>query len=327
MRPRDRTGPTSKNRVGNILRFLGLPYDNEHQFTRHEEGNSGRWVHFTFESDPSAIEGVKGAPLFSSLAKGMFHICCLWEDARPGRIRLNPTIRRLAQSGQNAVIVLFLNALTDAEHQDIKRDSWAQDISVAVLDEILLEFLARADIGAHWSLGTRLREFLAITLLYTAANPYNPETTEWGARVPREMFYGREEVASNVMKMRDGTSILFGGGQLGKTALLRHVEETFSQPAEKLFAWFIDLKNRGYVAIVSSLMEKTPSDIVKIIHEQFCSENLLVNRGTDGTPEQIRQDVLTALRMTNSFKYWPCSTKPTRCCNRTRSEVQQRWSR
>ena len=258
-RPRDRTGPTSKHRVGNILRFLGLPYDNEHQFTRHEEGNSGRWVHFTFESEPSAIEGVKGAPLFSSQTKGMFHICCLWEDARPDRIRLNPTIRRLAQSGQNAVIVLYLNALTDAERQDIRRDSWAHDISVAVLDELLFEFLARADIGAHWSLGTRLRELLASTLPYTAANPYNPETAGWGARVPREMFYGREEVASNVMKMRDGTSILFGGRQLGKTALLRHVEETFSQPTDKQFAWFIDLKDRGYVPTGSSLTEKAPS--------------------------------------------------------------------
>ncbi len=106
-RPRDRTGPTSKNRVGTILRFLGLPYENEHQFTRHDEGNNNGWVHFTFESDPSAVEGVKGAPLFGSLAKGIFHVFCLWEDARPDRLRHNTAIRRLAQSGQNAGIVLY----------------------------------------------------------------------------------------------------------------------------------------------------------------------------------------------------------------------------
>ena len=293
-RPRNRTGPTSKNRVGNVLSFLGLPYENENQFVRHEEGNSSRWVHFTFETGPSAVEGVKGAPLFGSLAKGIYHIFCLWEDARPDRVRQNPTIRRLGQSGQNAVIVLYLSALTDAERQDIRRDSWNQDNSVAVLDEVLFEFLARADIGAHSFPGNRLRDFLAVTLPYTAANPFNPETTGWGARVPREMFYGREELANNVMKMRDGTSILFGGRQLGKTALLRYIEETFSQPVEKQFAWFIDLKDRGYVPAVSPATPKEPSDIFKIIHEQFCSENLLASRATDGNLNQIRQDILTA---------------------------------
>ena len=95
------------------------------------------------------------------------------------------------------------------------------------------------------------------------------------------MFYGREELANNVMKMRDGTSILFGGRQLGKTALLRYIEETFSQPLEKQFAWFIDLKDRGYVTAVSPATPKEPSDIFKIIHEQFCSENLLASRAAD----------------------------------------------
>ena len=166
--------------------------------------------------------------------------------------------RRLSQNGQNAVIILYLNALTDAERQDIRRASWSQDISVAVLDEILFECLARADIGAHWFLGNRLRDFLAVALPYTAANPYNPETTGWGARVPREMFYGREELANNVMKMRDGTSILFGGRQLGKTALLRHVEETFSQPVEKQFAWFIDLKDRDMFQRLPQLQQRNP---------------------------------------------------------------------
>ena len=89
-RHRDRTGPRSKNRVGNVLRFLGLPYENERQFTRHEEGNNSEWVHFIFESNLSAVEGVKGAPLFGSLAKRTFHIFCLWGDARPDRLRHNP---------------------------------------------------------------------------------------------------------------------------------------------------------------------------------------------------------------------------------------------
>ena len=89
-RPRDRTGPTSKNRVGNVLRFLGLPYENEQQFTHQDEGSGSRSVHFTFEAGLSAAEGVKGAPLFGSLAKGIYHIFCLWEDARPDKAQTKP---------------------------------------------------------------------------------------------------------------------------------------------------------------------------------------------------------------------------------------------
>ena len=295
-RARDRTGPTSKNRVGSVLRFLGLSFESEQQLTRQGEGASNRWVHFCLQADPKSIDGVKGAPLFGSQAKGTYHIFCLWEDARPDRIRQNVAIQRLAQGSQNAVILLYLGALTDAERQDIRRDSWMQNNAIAVLDEILLEFLARTDGAKLGFVGGRLQEFLTATLPYTATNPYNPETTGWGARVPEEMFYGRKELASSIMKMRDGTSIVFGGRQLGKTALLRHVEETFSQPSERRFAWFIDLKDRGFVSTIPLATAKNPSDILKIIHEQFHSEGILPSRASDGNPDQIRRDILTAFR-------------------------------
>ena len=293
-RARNRTGSTSKTRVGNVLRLLGLPYDNEQQFVKYEEGSSSQWVHFHFETALSPLDGVKGVPLFGSLAKGTYHVCCLWEDARPDRIRQHPTIRRLVQNGEAAVIVLYLNSLSDAERQDIRRDCWNHDITVAVLDEVAFEFLARTDIPGHRAPGTRLRRFLEITLPYTSANPYNSETTGWGARVPREMFYGREAMAGNIMKMRDGTSIVFGGRQLGKTALLRHAEETFSQHGDRRFAWFIDLKDKGYVSVVSPAGTKDSLDIFKVLHDQFCSEGLLANHASYKSPEQTRQEIVAA---------------------------------
>ena len=132
-RARDRAGPTSKNRVGNVLRFLGLPYENERQLRVKKKGNSNRWVHFTFKTDSNSVEGVKGFPLYGSQAQGTYHIFCFWEDARPDRVRQNPSIQRLAPNGQTGVIVLYLNTLTDAERQDIRRDSWTQDITIACL--------------------------------------------------------------------------------------------------------------------------------------------------------------------------------------------------
>ena len=118
-----RTGPSSRNRIGTILRFMGLPYANEKEITTRREGPRGRRVHFTFQADPQIVSSVKGAPQFGSLANGNYHIFCLWEDARPDRIYGNRTIRNLAQGGQGAVIVFYLNALSGTERQDLRRES------------------------------------------------------------------------------------------------------------------------------------------------------------------------------------------------------------
>ena len=109
------------------------------------------------------------------------------------------------------------------------------------------------------------------------------------------MFYGREEMADSLMAMR-GTSIVFGGRQLGKTALLRHVERTFAQPGQKRFAWFIDLKAMGYVPVIEQEGRKEPAGIFQILHDHFRSAGILENGIADGSLDEIRQDVLDAFK-------------------------------
>ena len=285
-RPRDRIGPTSKGRIGTVLRFLGLRYQNESEITLRKEDRSGRrWVYFTFETDPQSINAVRGAPQFGSQANGTFHIFCLWEDARPDRVIRNPSIDNVARDSQGAVIVLYLNALTEAERHDLRRESWAKDLTIPIVDEVVLAFLVRCE-------GDRLRHFLEVSLPFTAANPYNPETAGWGSRVPSEMFYGREQLSREVVAMRDGTSLIFGGRQLGKTALLRHVEERVSDPDLRRFAWFIDLKARGYVP--ESKHAKDPRDIIEVLHDCFRQYDILRDDKNGDNQEQMRQNILEA---------------------------------
>lgn len=292
----NRTAGPARQHVANVLRFLGLPVDNASQLENQGKGQNSQWVHFILKADPRVIDGVRGTPLFGSQSRGIFQIFCLWEDARPDRIRQNRDIRRLAQNGENTVIVLYLNPLTDPERQDIRRDSLENGIVLAILDELLLEYLAKRNGGILSPTRGRLADFLAATLPYTASNPYNPETTGWGARVPPEMFYGREELARSIMMLREGTSIVFGGRQLGKTALLRKAAETFSHPEVKHFAWFIDLKEVGFVDTAPLGTPKEPSDILKVMHERFRSDGILTGLGNDRSLDQIRQDILAAFR-------------------------------
>ena len=299
--PRHRTSVRSKNRLGSVLRILGLPYGGEQQFIRTREGAGSRWIHFTYEVDPTELHDIKGAPLFGSQAHGTYNIFCIWEDARPDRVTLNPDIQRLAQNGENSIIVLYLAALTESERHEIRRDAWRQNITVAVLDEILFEFLARIVHFEQLPPQDRFREFLAVTLPYTGGNPYNGETTGWGAGVPQEMFYGRQELSRSIMRMSGGTSIVFGGRQLGKTALLRHVEKAFSQPEERRYAWFIDLKDRGYVATSTQEVPKESTNILEIVHEKFREAGILAGNGPNGNVDLIRQDIRTAFNNDNQL--------------------------
>ena len=285
-RPRDRTGPTSKGRIGTILSFLGLRYQNESELTlRKEDRSSRRWVHFTFETDPQSINVVPGAPQFGSQANGTYHIFCFWEDARPDRITRNPSIDNVARDNQSAVIVLYLDALTETERHDIRRESWANDLTFSIVDDVLLAYLTRCE-------GDRFRPLLEVSLPVTAANPYNPETAGWGSRVAPEMFYGREQLTREIVAMRDGTSLIFGGRQLGKTALLRHVEERVSDPGLRRFAWFIDLKDRGYVPDADPA--KDPGDILEVLRDRFRQDDILGDDTSGHSQEQMRQEILDA---------------------------------
>ena len=218
-RPHTRASQATMDRIGSILDSIGLPYEDRSQIKGLSAGPNNRWKHFTFEVNPEIIDTVKGAPELGSNANGMYHIFCLWEDARPDRINAIRPFRNLFKDGEKAVIILYLDALTHSERQDIRRRSLADNLTFLVLDEILFEFVSRLE-SDHY------RAFLGCTLPYSAYNPYNPVTST-GASVPTEMFYGREKLAQELATMRNGTSIVFGGRQLGKTVLLKRVQEAF----------------------------------------------------------------------------------------------------
>ena len=89
-------------------------------------------------------------------ANGTYHIFCFWEDARPDRITRNPSIDNVARDNQSAVIVLYLDALTETERHDIRRESWANDLTFSIVDDVLLAYLTRIHRGT--ALGTALEE-------------------------------------------------------------------------------------------------------------------------------------------------------------------------
>src|SRR5690606_5402782 len=108
-------------------------------------------------------------------------------------------------------------------------------VDALVVDEWLALYLA------HHPLEARYEVLFRCTLPWSHVNPYQKHS---GGAVPPEMFYGRQDIVSSLERL-DGTRIIFGGRQLGKSAVLRRVERDFHEPAQHRFAAFIDIKEVG----------------------------------------------------------------------------------
>ena len=83
----------------------------------------------------------------------------------------------------------------------------------------------------------RLRALFECALPFTCAEPY---FTAAGL-VPPESFFGRESERRAIMD-RYGTCFVYGGRQLGKTALLHAAQSAFHAPESNRLALYVDLK-------------------------------------------------------------------------------------
>ncbi|MEU8802272.1 hypothetical protein [Spirillospora sp. NPDC048819] len=109
------------------------------------------------------------------------------------------------------VLVFYFGVLSGGDREQLGRAARDRPAPVAgVLDDAAIAYLACRP--QDWSVS------VALLAPFTATNPYTP-----AGDVPEEMFYGRSEQVRKVTD-RMGPSFVFGGRQLGKSALLRKAE-------------------------------------------------------------------------------------------------------
>ncbi len=168
-------------------------------------------------------------PVFGSAADGRYRIVFLWD---------RPTEEDMLQHADEsprraATILLYFGRLTKAQREGVAVLARKRLRSILVIDELLLVFLC----GERHS---RVPVLFACTIPFTYAQPY---VTTAGL-VPPEMFYGREDEMRQIADP-NGSCFIYGGRQLGKTALLRAVERREHRPNDGHYAIWIDLKGAG----------------------------------------------------------------------------------
>lgn len=254
LKRRGARGERNERSLGTILKYLGFTPGKE-EFIARVKGRGSDWLHAKARMSASEFL-VKPIPQFGSEAKGEYDVVCLWEH--PGADTIGARLHDLRLSVRN-LLVFYLGCLTERQRSDVASLSRKHDLAIAMLDEVLLLFLAGEG-------DDRLRPFLRCSLPYAAVNPYTPFKA---GDVPPEMFAGRDAMARELQKP-EGSCLVYGGRQLGKSALLRHVERRFHNPEGEQYAWVRDTR-----LVFDPQAGKDASHIWSQLREDFIQASLL----------------------------------------------------
>ena len=140
---------------------------------------------------------------------------------------MSQSFKRLVQIPNRCTFVLHFGKLTTSDRQWLRQWSIRNATQFITIDETLVLYLSSIPSGA-------LRAMFDCTLPFTCTEPF---FTAPGL-VPPESFFGRESERRSIID-RFGSCFVYGGRQLGKTALLHAaascVPRSERPPAGKMY--------------------------------------------------------------------------------------------
>ena len=171
---------------------------------------------------------------------------------------------------EDETIVVFLGRLSVQRRRDLGAVCWRRSRTFLVVDELLALYLLAQT-------GPRLSVLFRCTIPFTSIEPF----TLSGGLVPPEMFFGRQRERESVLT-DSGSCFVYGGRQLGKTALLKSAKRTFEKREDERFAVFVDLEAQGL------LRDREDIDAVWSIFSRACAEESIpMKSGTSATADSF----------------------------------------
>lgn len=197
--------------------------------------SGGRHPLFTVDCTPIRDAQVIPVMTYGSLAEGHYRILCVGEkQLLPADLLAEIREQRIG-SGSPPLIVMLFQAWSPSQRRELAHlccQSPAQ--TVVVIDDVLV-------LHAVMQQRMILSEVMRCALPFTYLKPYS--TT--AGLVPPEVFFGRSREREAITAIESGSSLVYGGRQLGKTALLREIQREMHQPERMRIACYIELKALG----------------------------------------------------------------------------------
>ncbi|QLH25005.1 hypothetical protein [Streptomyces sp. Rer75] len=200
-----RADSTHLDNIRQVFNALGVESGTVRPIHDAENGAGRLWIRLS----DLRLQGEPVLPQFGSLVSPTgrtLRVLLVWNASEPSQL-LDYTRYCPAEE---TVIVLYLGVLQPQQWRELAQTARRRRSVVAVLDiAALLHLLLRQvpDIGL----------LTGILAPFTSADPYTPKAA---GDVPEEMFFGRGKELDEVLD-RHGSCFVYGGRQLGKSALLR----------------------------------------------------------------------------------------------------------
>ena len=211
--------------ITDVSRFLGLPlHDAQIQMAKI---TGDGLAHAVVELSQPVMSSP--LPAFGSSCGTRFDIVVSQNKREPEQIAEFIRGRNLAQS---SVLVFMCPPMSVNGRIKWKRHCASERLTLLPLDHTLLLHLC----GER----NRLSQLLRLGIPCTWSRPYITK----GENVAREMFVGRRDEAAALMDPHGGC-IVFGGRQLGKSALLCHVHNENHDPDALRFVIYLDVNDLG----------------------------------------------------------------------------------
>lgn len=213
-------GPRARQMtMSSVLRALGL--DMREFTTQHSSGK-----HYDlFRVTATPVDGSLVAGLGS---RASHYLVAVTADPK----LLRQTLSSAFPTGAGANIVLFAGVLSAEQRRQCLLECRARKITAIVVDHVVAAYIA-----AHHP-----RSFKSVQQLTLPFSSFTHYTMVAG-QVPDEVFVGRAEEQA-LLTDPAGSQFVYGGRQLGKSALLRRIERQFNGVDDQ-HAIYIDLSSHG----------------------------------------------------------------------------------
>lgn len=229
-----------------LIEFFGLQ-PRERDLRIEIVADARNWARIRFEAGDGGRSVVQQ---FGSAQNGVYDLLCVWESPSAGGLMAIMEEANLIRP----TLVLYLGPLSLNQRSNMAQELTREKRTALVIDDALLLFLARQS-EARWPI------LLRATLPYSCVNPYLPGS----GSVPREMFFGRGSMVEALADFSgSGSCLVYGGRQLGKSALLRRVQQKFHDPSQDQFAIYEDIRHLG-----DPLADKSPELVWSMIRDEL----------------------------------------------------------
>ena len=195
-----------------------------------------------------------------------------------GRFGANDLMERIERIGNARNTLLLVDcALTMADRRLLARltKKMGSGKTFAVVDRIVISYLAN-----HYSETSINRTLMAVIMPYASNQPYISDSTNV---MPPELFMGRRFELEKI-ESSSGANIVYGGRQLGKSALLRMARKDINYDENGNRAVLVDIKGLNY------------REVAQKVSETLCDEDILSEKDVTDDWNKLSRSIRNRLR-------------------------------